>query len=613
MLGATMGSPLIVDTSADTLADDGRLSLREALALANAAPGADTVRIDPSLGEDAVIVLTKGALDITEDVVIEGDGAVLRTDVFDPAIAPDALIVDSARADLRDLTIEATYVGYGLARGIIGYEAEIVLRGGTIRGFSNPDAGVGAALYGGGLVLDGSTIADTGGPYGQAIAARYGATVRLSESRVTGNIGGYAPAILVEGSLSVERSTIDGNEAFNGPSAVLVDGDLVIENSTIARNETLFGGYRPSGYGAIELTPGSSATIDATTIAGNVGYDATSGGLYVPDGAAVTIANSLIAGNLARTTGEVAQDVVGAIDSRGGNVFGETRGGGGGTADVTGVDFHRIFADLEAIDDGVSDPLLLPVLADNGGPTPTLALVNDAANPAIGAADPDTPAIDQRGFERDAAPDAGAFEATDDAPPPGLPPLAEKVAVEPGRINGVDPAALAVDGPLELTFLDATAAQDNALGYYVVAADGTIGATGFLFESSEALDPGEAATTPDLAAGERLGLFLLADGGALNDGLDGAFAFRGQDGEGSVQAGDPRPRLFDGDGDEVAGRVLHAVDFDAAPGNRMNPKDGVRALSGRDPDGALVVAFEDKAFAPDNDFNDFLVRIEPFG
>ena len=600
MPNTAAGATLVVDTNTDTFADDGRLSLREALALANATAGADTVRIDPALGEDAVIVLTKGALDITEDAVIEGGGTTLRTDAFDPKIAPDALIVDTAVADLRDLTIEATYGSDGPARGVIGYGADIVLRGSTIRGFSNPDAGTGAALYGGSLVLDDSAIADTGGSYGQAIVARYGATVRLSESRVTGNAGGYAPAIFVEGDLTVERSTIDGNEALSGPSAVLVDGDLVIENSTIARNETVFEGYRPSGYGAIEVTPGSRATIDAATIAGNIGYDATSSGLYVPDGAAVTIANSLIAGNVARTTGDAARDVMGAIASGGGNVFGEDGG-----------ELRQIFADLARTDDAF-DPLLLPILADNGGPTPTLALVNDAGNPAIGAAF-DTPTIDQRGFGRDGTPDAGAFEAVE-APLPGLPPLAEKVAVEQERINGVDPAALAADGPLQVTFLNAVAAQDNALGYYVVGADGTIGETGFLFEGSEVLDQGEAATTiPGPAAGERVGLFLLADGGALNEDLEGPFAFRGPDGEGPAAIDGPRPRLFDGDGREVEGRVLHAVDFDAAPGNRLNPKDGVRALSGKDPDGALIVAFEDKPFAPDNDFNDFLVKIEPFG
>jgi Ca2+-binding RTX toxin-like protein len=50
------------------------------------------------------------------------------------------------------------------------------------------------------------------------------------------------------------------------------------------------------------------------------------------------------------------------------------------------------------------------VLADNGGPTRTIAIRADG--PAAGAADPaSAPATDQRGFARDVAPDLGAFEA----------------------------------------------------------------------------------------------------------------------------------------------------------------------------------------------------------
>ena len=54
-------------------------------------------------------------------------------------------------------------------------------------------------------------------------------------------------------------------------------------------------------------------------------------------------------------------------------------------------------------------------LADNGGPTQTIALRDAADNPALGGADPaDAPATDQRGVARPQPagtnPDIGAFE-----------------------------------------------------------------------------------------------------------------------------------------------------------------------------------------------------------
>ena len=62
--------------------------------------------------------------------------------------------------------------------------------------------------------------------------------------------------------------------------------------------------------------------------------------------------------------------------------------------------------------------MLAGVLADNGGPTETIALRLVQGNPAIGGADPATAtATDQRGVARDADPDLGAFEAEEVGPP----------------------------------------------------------------------------------------------------------------------------------------------------------------------------------------------------
>ena len=61
-----------VNTTADTVANDGKLSLREAVARANATSGADTIRFTAAL-EGKILVLTGGELLLTRDLTIDGD------------------------------------------------------------------------------------------------------------------------------------------------------------------------------------------------------------------------------------------------------------------------------------------------------------------------------------------------------------------------------------------------------------------------------------------------------------------------------------------------------------------------------------------------------------
>jgi Ca2+-binding RTX toxin-like protein len=92
-----------------------------------------------------------------------------------------------------------------------------------------------------------------------------------------------------------------------------------------------------------------------------------------------------------------------------GNVTTGAGVGGGlfyGADDLGDVTANEVFAATKEIAPGV----FAGVLADNGGPTPTIAIRPDG--PAAGAADPATAsATDQRGYARDAAPDLGAYEA----------------------------------------------------------------------------------------------------------------------------------------------------------------------------------------------------------
>ena len=61
-----------VTTAADRVADDGRLSLREAVARANATAAADTIVFAAAL-EGRTLVLARGELALTRDVTIDGD------------------------------------------------------------------------------------------------------------------------------------------------------------------------------------------------------------------------------------------------------------------------------------------------------------------------------------------------------------------------------------------------------------------------------------------------------------------------------------------------------------------------------------------------------------
>ena len=61
-----------VTTAADVVANDGELSLREAVAKANATAAADTIEFDAVL-EGTTLLLTGGELALSQDVTIDGD------------------------------------------------------------------------------------------------------------------------------------------------------------------------------------------------------------------------------------------------------------------------------------------------------------------------------------------------------------------------------------------------------------------------------------------------------------------------------------------------------------------------------------------------------------
>ncbi len=198
------------------------------------------------------------------------------------------------------------------------------------------------------------------------------------------------------GTLAIIDSTISGNKSNgNGGGVSLSSAARVnVTNSTIANN-------RANGSGGGIATLNSSvARLNAVTVARNVadkdgGGGGFGGGLFQGAGSTIRVENTLVALNTVNFPGATGFDCYNEttdFDSQGHNLLTDDNG-------CTGFDGPG---------DLVRANPKLGQLADNGGPTKTIALRKDS--PAIDRGGSDAPARDQRGVKRGGHPDIGAYE-----------------------------------------------------------------------------------------------------------------------------------------------------------------------------------------------------------
>jgi CSLREA domain-containing protein len=229
-------------------------------------------------------------------------------------------------------------------------------------------------------------------------------SVLSGNSSVAGAAGaGLGGAILSAGDLVLTDSTISGNTAVGSGGGLVVSGEAEIVNVTISGNRS----QTDIGGGAYFLSS-ARATLKNVTITGN-SAGTRGGGVYVGNSAftgfSPKITNSILAGN----TASLDPDCSGAIDS-GFDIIGNNMG-------CTGPSAAK--SDIVGTPASPRNPGLGP-LADNGGPTPTHALLN--GSPALNSGSPAAPgsggnacaATDQRGAGRPGSfrCDIGAFERT---------------------------------------------------------------------------------------------------------------------------------------------------------------------------------------------------------
>ena len=215
--------------------------------------------------------------------------------------------------------------------------------------------------------------------------------------------------------LNVLDSVFMDNAAINGGGAIAACGQINISGSSFVGNSAIYGG-------ALAVTNMGAVNIVNSTFSGNaaVGF----GGAITTDYPGMTLSQVTFAGNSAPTGS--ALSVSGGVPVTVRNsVFASGAGGGHCTNPIGGGAGNLNFADPAGANScgptvGVStDPLLGP-LADNGGPTPTMAL--GVGSPAIDAgAAAGAPPVDQRGVARPqgAGVDIGAYERAAAGPGPG--------------------------------------------------------------------------------------------------------------------------------------------------------------------------------------------------
>jgi hypothetical protein len=367
-------------TSAADPHQDGLLTLREAVALANADAGggqSDTISFDASLGT-ATITLTAGQLELSG-----ASGSATES------------IDDGGRI---------TVSGGGASRVLqIDAGAQAVLTGLTITRGSAPSGG-GIFSAGGSVTLSNCTLSSN-----RALGND------SSDVGGTGGVGAGGGLYVAGGSVTIEQSTLSANQAnggtggrghghsvpvrpyfvYDGPGGqggpgegggiYVAGGTVTLNQCTLAADQASGGprgpglGLAPPGnaYGGGIYLAGGSVAVNQSTLSADQGsgiFEAGGGGIYNLSGT-LTARNSIVAGNSSNGTGPDISGAAGSSSSY--NLIGN---GSGLSGIRDGVNGNHIGSAASPL-----DPRLAP-LGDYGGPTQTMAL--RPGSPAIAAGDP---------------------------------------------------------------------------------------------------------------------------------------------------------------------------------------------------------------------------------
>jgi hypothetical protein len=375
-------------------ADDGQGSLREAIMLANTAPGADTIEFHTG-GGVAKITLESELPALTGPVTIDGttqtgfggtplvwlDGGLGVNGRGMPTFA--GLQIQGGNSSVRGLALTRFDGGITLSRGagdtVTGCYIGFDPTGVTFDGYGNSTFGIG-------VQNSGSTIGGTGPGDANVIAGnnQAGIFVTGDHVRIIGNQIGAATGLVVPGNGSNgieldgasdatigglpagEGNLITGNFAdgirVNNSSHVQIVGNTI--GGTTVDSEVFVGNYG-DGISIWNVGPSSGVLINSNLIASNLGD-----GVRLTDADGVTVTGNVIGStSMDFDTGALSGnhgDAIGLMGTSSGNHIGGTAAGQGNTLSYSQGAGVSIYRQSDPAQSGINNAIRGNSMHDNG-------------------------------------------------------------------------------------------------------------------------------------------------------------------------------------------------------------------------------------------------------
>lgn len=472
----------------DSIAGDGEITLREAIAALNANDASGNTDFNGITFDNTNDEIQFGGL--TGTLTLDGRELVVTEELTVSGTGAENLIIDAdGRSRVINVTqnVPLTIEGLTLTGGMllsgngggINSAGDVFLRETIVSGNTADNRGGGIFSEEEVTLIDSTVSNNTASKRGGGgIFSDEGAI--LLNSTVSDNTANSGGGIRSREEVILTNSTVSNNRVNNNGGGIKSAGEVIATNSTISGNQagTDGGGIFSRGGGTI-----ANSTITQNMADRDDNGSGDGGGIFRVGGT-FAIRNSIVAGNT--DNGGEAVDVSGDnINGNGNNILGTATGNGSGSIG-TGSD---IVLDAEELT--ITD-VLETTLADNGGPTQTHAIVIGSV--AIDASGTNATAKDQRGIDTFGVRDIGAFESFFEVTPPTVVSITREAPTEEDTdadglvflvtfsedVRNVDETDFAVNGTTTATVTEVNSTSDSTYEVTVSGGDlasfnGTVG------------------------------------------------------------------------------------------------------------------------------------------